>query len=434
MEKKEGSVKHSSRDYLIGVLILTLAVVLLFGCATKSKTTQPAGTAEQAKPASEPAPKSAETTPSPPRQPSPASQPSPQAQTSTPPEPSSPPYKTPEMTQSSTQRMTEIVPARVNLRKEPSMEGKIVRVLKKGTKLIVFEEKEGWLRVRLEDGAEGWVGKSTTSDGLPSISSTEIAADVSGTLDINKKKLKIAYGYIDMGKPEEPVIILSDKPLPPDQIPFLQADYATKNNVHAVVFGIVRNEKKLSSDMRWVYFGKDAEIPFSVFPGDKVSLDLKQADDTLVQGKVKTSQPVSLTDLTYSFDASFKLSAKAALAKASAPKNVSFSGDDSAPVKAYKEYYKAIMAGNFEDLKKYLVAKNLKEVEAMDSKEREMVLDILKMRPEQLKIEKPSITGDQATFKASGKEGSAVSTGSVKMVIENGAWKVLEDKWQSTSK
>jgi hypothetical protein len=314
------------------------------------------------------------------------------------------------------------------------MEGRIARVLKKGTKLIVFEEKEGWLRVRLEDGAEGWVGKSMTSDGLPAISSAEIAADVSGTLDINKKKLKITYGYIDMGKPEEPVIILSDKPLPPDQIPFLNADYATKNNVHAVVFGIVRNEKKLSSDMRWVYFGKDADIPFSVFPGDKVSLDLKQADDILVQGKVKTSQPVNLTDLTYSFDASFKLSAKDALAKASTPRKVSFSGDDSPPVKAYKEYCKAIMAGDLEGIKKYLVAKNLKELEEMDSKEREMVLDVLKMRPEQLKIEKPSITGDQATFKASGKEGSAVSTGSIKMVIENGTWKVLEDKWQTISK
>lgn len=427
-------MKHSSRDYLIGVLILTLVVVLLFGCATKSKTTQPEGTAEQTKPAIEPTAKSPEETPSPSSQPSPPPQPSAPAQPSPSAQPSPPPSKTPEMTQPPAQRIAEIVLALVNLRKEPSMEARIIRVLKKGTKLVVFGEEKGWLRVRLGDGAEGWVGKSMTSEGTSSNSSAEIAADVSGTLGINKKKLNLSHGYIDMEKPEEPVIILSDKPLPPDQIPFLQADYATKNNVHAVVFGIVRNEKKLSSDMRWAYFGKDADIPFSVFPSDKVSLDLKQADDTLVEGKIKTSQPVNLTDLIYSFDASFKLSAKAALAKASAPKKVSFSGDDSAPVKAYKEYYKAIMAGNFEDLKKYLVAKNLKELEAMDGKEREMVLDIMKMRPEQLKIEKPSITGDQATFKASGKEGSAISTGSIKMVIENGTWKVLEDKWQSVSK
>lgn len=157
MEKKEGPMKHSSRDYLIGVLMLTLAVALLFGCATKSKTTQPEGTAEQAKPASEPAAKSPEATPPPEKTSSPMQ-----------PQPSSPPSETPEVTQPPAQRTTEIVLAFVNLRKEPSMEAKIIRVLKKGTKLIVFEEKTGWLRVRLEDGAEGWVGKSTTSEGTRS--------------------------------------------------------------------------------------------------------------------------------------------------------------------------------------------------------------------------------------------------------------------------
>ncbi len=65
------------------------------------------------------------------------------------------------------------------------------------------------------------------------------AADVSGTLDINKKKFKLTHGYVDMVQPEEPVIVLSDKPLPAEQIPFLNADYTLKNKVHAVVFGIV---------------------------------------------------------------------------------------------------------------------------------------------------------------------------------------------------
>ncbi len=259
------------------------------------------------------------------------------------------------------------------------------------------------------------------------------AADVSGTLDINEKKFKLSHGYIDMAQPEEPIIVLSDKPLPLEQVPFLNADYAVKEQVHAVVFGIIRKDKKIH-DMRWVYFGGDADSPVTVFPVDKVSLDLKQADDTLVEGRIRTSQPVRLTDLSYSFDASFTLSAKAALAKALAPKKVSFSGDDTAPVKAYKEYYLAIMAGNTDGMKKYLAATNLKEFEGMESKDLEMVLDVMKMRPEQLKIEKPVITGDEAIFKASGKEGSAVSTGAIKMVIENAKWKVLEDKWQTVSK
>ena len=161
-------MKHSSRNYLIGVLMLTLVVVLLFGCATKSKTTQPEGTAEQAQPASEPTAISQEATPSPPPQTSPPPESSSPPQPSPPLQPSSPPSKTPEVTQPPAQRTTEIALASVNLRKGPSREAKIIRVLKKGTKLIVFEEKRGWLRVRLEDGAEGWVHKSTTSEGTRS--------------------------------------------------------------------------------------------------------------------------------------------------------------------------------------------------------------------------------------------------------------------------
>ena len=259
------------------------------------------------------------------------------------------------------------------------------------------------------------------------------AADVSGTLEINKKKFKLAHGYIDMVQPEEPVIVLSDKPLPEEQVPFLNADYAVKNKVHAVVFGIVSKDKKIS-DMRWVYLGGDADIPVTVFPEDIVSLDLKQSDGSVVEGKIKTVRPKTLSDLTYSFTASFKLSAKAAREKALAPKKVSFTGDDSAPVKAYKDYYRAVMAGDAGALKKNLAAKSLKDFESMDPREQEMVLEMMKMRPEALKIAKPSIAGNEATFKAEGKEGTGLSTGTIKMQLEDGKWKVLEDKWSTVIK
>ena len=260
-----------------------------------------------------------------------------------------------------------------------------------------------------------------------------VAADVSGTLEINKKKFKLAYGYIDMVQPEEPIIVLSDKPLPEEQVPFLNADYAVKNKVHAVVFGIVSRDKKIS-DMRWIYLGGDADIPVTVFPEDIVSLDLKQSDGSVVEGKIKTVRPKTLSDLTYSFTASFKLSAKAAREKALAPKKVSFTGDDSAPVKAYKEYYRAAMAGDAGSVKRNLAAKSLKEFESMDAKEQEMVLEMMKMRPEVLKIAKPAITGNEATFKAEGKEGTGDSTGTIKMQLEDGKWKVLEDKWSTVIK
>jgi hypothetical protein len=132
-------MKHSSRNYLTGVLILTVAVFFLFGCATKKETTQP-----DTKPAPADSPKPQQTSP-PPSSPSPS--------------------KPTEVSQPTAQRTTEIVLPFVNLRQGPSMDSKIISVLKKGTKLTVLEEKVGWLRVRLGDGTEGWVAKAMTTEG-----------------------------------------------------------------------------------------------------------------------------------------------------------------------------------------------------------------------------------------------------------------------------
>jgi hypothetical protein len=259
------------------------------------------------------------------------------------------------------------------------------------------------------------------------------AADISGTLEINKKKFKLIYGYVDVSKPNEPVIVLSDKPLPSDQIPFLAADYSVKKKVHAVIFSVVTNDKKLG-DLKFVYLGEAADTPVTVFSDDVISLQVNKIDASLVEGRIKTLQVVKLSDFSYSFDANYKLSMKAALAKASVPKNVSFTGDDSPPVKAYKEYCRAIMSGDSDVLKKYMVEKNLKEFEEMETKDREMVLNVLQLRPEKLKIEKPVLMGEEASFTATGKEGSSKSTGSIKMILEGGVWKVLEDKWSTISK
>jgi hypothetical protein len=132
-------MKHSSKNYLTGVLILTVAVFFLFGCATKKETTQP-----DTKPAPADSPKPQQTSP-PPSSPSPS--------------------KPTEVSQPTAQRTTEIVLPFVNLRQGPSMDSKIISVLKKGTKLTVLEEKVGWLRVRLGDGTEGWVAKAMTTEG-----------------------------------------------------------------------------------------------------------------------------------------------------------------------------------------------------------------------------------------------------------------------------
>jgi uncharacterized protein YgiM (DUF1202 family) len=123
-------------------------VFFLFGCATKKETTQPD---------TKPAPAEDQTKSAPAA--------SPKAQQTSPPPSSPSPSKPTEVSQPTAQRTTEIVLAFVNLRQGPSMDSKIISVLKKGTKLIVLEEKAGWLRVRLGDGTEGWVAKAMTAEG-----------------------------------------------------------------------------------------------------------------------------------------------------------------------------------------------------------------------------------------------------------------------------
>lgn len=52
----------------------------------------------------------------------------------------------------------------VGLREGPGMNFKTLVEIKKGTRVSVLEDKGQWLRVSLEDGREGWIGKATISE------------------------------------------------------------------------------------------------------------------------------------------------------------------------------------------------------------------------------------------------------------------------------
>ena len=78
----------------------------------------------------------------PPPSPAPASEPAP------PPAPAAKPAE-----------VSWIVPRTVNVRETPSTKAATVAKATKGTRLTSFEEKEGWVRVRLPDTRIGWVRK-----------------------------------------------------------------------------------------------------------------------------------------------------------------------------------------------------------------------------------------------------------------------------------
>jgi hypothetical protein len=69
--------------------------------------------------------------------------------------------------QSSLRKATVIVPSE-NLRQTPN--GKIIGKAEEGTTLVILEEQNKWLRVRLDDGNEAWIWKKSTSEGSKTIS------------------------------------------------------------------------------------------------------------------------------------------------------------------------------------------------------------------------------------------------------------------------
>jgi len=54
-----------------------------------------------------------------------------------------------------------------NFRNGAGTNMKILRVLRQGARLHVLEARNSWLRVRLDDGQEGWVAESVTSATAP---------------------------------------------------------------------------------------------------------------------------------------------------------------------------------------------------------------------------------------------------------------------------
>ena len=160
------------------VALIVLAALLLPGCVSKPAApaaVQPQGAATgpaasapaaAAQPAPAPPPQPVQTAPpSPPPAAAPPAAPSAPAQ---PPAPAAAPSPAPASPATApAKKMVYVKVARANFREAAGTSGKILRVLRRGARLEVLETRNDWLRVRLDEGPEGWVAESVTSDTAP---------------------------------------------------------------------------------------------------------------------------------------------------------------------------------------------------------------------------------------------------------------------------
>ena len=153
------------------VALVVLVAMILLGCAPKPAAppaVQPQAAAPTA-PAAPPAPAPAQP-PSAPATPPPSAPPTTQPPAAAPAAPAPPPARPPAPAAPATAPAKKTVYVKVsqaNFREAAGTSGKILRVLRRGSRLEVLETRNDWLRVRLDDGPEGWIAESVTSDTAP---------------------------------------------------------------------------------------------------------------------------------------------------------------------------------------------------------------------------------------------------------------------------
>ena len=102
------------------------------------------------------------------------------------------------------------------------------------------------------------------------------------------------------------------------------------------------------------------------------------------------------------------------------------------PGKAYMAFDKAARSGNFGNMKK--LASKTNPPPDLKPEEMKAMLELVKaMRPSKIKVTGGFVSGDHATLTVEGEDSSdkKKTTGTIEMALEDGAWKLLAEKWKS---
>lgn len=129
----------------------------------------------------------------------------------------------------------------------------------------------------------------------------------SGTLTLDGKTVTLEYAYVDETDADEPILVLSDKPLPPTAIPFLSEKLVKEKGVHAVAFSLSRKDKTLTNTYGKVHGpGHELGVGLGRIEDGRLRLTIKRFDAALIEGSIATIKPVVLSSVSYAFDLTFQ--------------------------------------------------------------------------------------------------------------------------------
>jgi hypothetical protein len=247
------------------------------------------------------------------------------------------------------------------------------------------------------------------------------------TVDGNTAKLTHVYVWMEPNTWDETkmdhVVIFCDAPLSAelmhDRIEL--SNQAKAGSLHVVQISINPDQKVEKTTLLHQKLDQGG-VQLSGSP-DGDAFQSTTFSDNKIAGKAHKSDESFGHKWEYSAD----FSAGVTAAKKTAPVGgAALPPDGGAPGKVYQEYLKAIQAGDLAGLKKNMVAERAKELEKPEAKE--MLGMIKAFSPPGIKVNGGTSDGKTAVLNLTASD---KSTGTVTLVMENGAWKISEEKWKS---
>ena len=255
--------------------------------------------------------------------------------------------------------------------------------------------------------------------GLPNILYAQNSAK--GTLTVDDISANISNIYFDQYR-DEFIIILTDNPVSPENIPYGIKGLSEQGKVKALKF-------TLSSETKEIMYNRGKGIFFhpvwdrNIDIG-KPQLSITRFDEEKLEGSIKTPSTQESEGHNFSYDISFNLSFKKETPK------LTFKGKTGPQVDSYRAYCQSILDENIDDFKKYIPSENLKY---MPKDNKDIILGLEFVRDTMMtdiEVTEIDTRGTSSALKMKGTRGTDSAVGNVNMVLEDGIWKVSEESWE----
>jgi len=288
-------------------------------------------------------------------------------------------------------------------------------------------------------GAEGKFGDNPVAAKDLAASAPKLAdGAAAGMLKVDGKTVKLAHAVARTkpnafdDKKTDVVVLLTQAPVAAEMlVNDDQLFSAVKDGkIQGLVLTIDSDEKPYHLQVL------DPKASMQVSGSGFLNFDATDFSDKHVTGRFFTTSEQDFMDKhKYSYDVSFAVPVQkiavpteVTLDASSGTKLPAGGGD---PGKAYMAFDKASRSGNLAEMKKY--GSKTRPMPDMNAEEMKQMIALIKvMRPAKVKILGGYVSGDHATLNVQGEDPSdkSKSTGTIEMAKEDGAWRVLAEKWK----